>query len=130
MRAGEKHPLSKIDRPKVSVVRGSLGGKIGRCDFAPQGVPYSHARRFKTPHGEIDLIASTSSTLVFVEVKARANSSDALYAVTPHQQRRLLQAAEIYLPAHPTSNDMRFDVFLVKPRAFPVHLKNVLWYET
>lgn len=89
-----------------------------------------HERRFKTPYGEIDLIVSTATTLVFVEVKARPSYADAAHAVTPHQQRRLIRTAQMYLATHPTFRDVRFDVFLVKPRSLPVHLKNVLWSET
>ena len=40
------------------------------------------AKRFKTPHGEIDLVAKKRNLIAFVEVKARARLDDAAYAVT------------------------------------------------
>ena len=51
------------------------------------------ARRFKTPYGEIDLVARAARLIVFVEVKARARLDDAAYAVTPRQQQRIIDAA-------------------------------------
>jgi putative endonuclease len=46
-------------------------------------------RRFKTPQGEIDIVARRRGLLVFVEVKARATLDNAAYSVTPpHRQRR------------------------------------------
>jgi putative endonuclease len=47
------------------------------------------AKRFRTPHGEIDIVAKRRNLLAFVEVKARATLDDAAFAVTPRQQARL-----------------------------------------
>ena len=44
------------------------------------------AKRFRTPYGEIDIIARRRNLLAFVEVKARATLDDAAFAVTPRQQ--------------------------------------------
>jgi putative endonuclease len=82
------------------------------------------ARRFRTPHGEIDLVARRRNLVAFVEVKARENLDDAAYAVTPRQQARIITAAQIWLMAHPEheSYDLRFDAMLVAPRRLPRHL--------
>jgi putative endonuclease len=82
------------------------------------------AKRFKTPHGEIDLVAKKRNLLVFVEVKARASLDDAAYAVTPRQQARIIDAAQGWLMAHPehAEFDLRFDVILIAPRHLPRHL--------
>ncbi|MCO5132626.1 MAG: YraN family protein [Xanthobacteraceae bacterium] len=82
------------------------------------------ARRFRTPHGEIDLIAERRGLLAFVEVKARATLDAAAYAVTPRQQKRIVDAANAWLMAHPehANFDLRFDAVLVAPRAPPLHL--------
>ena len=82
------------------------------------------AKRFKTPHGEIDLVAKKRHLLVFVEVKARASLDDAAYAVTPRQQARIIDAAQAWLMAHPEHADfeLRFDAVLIAPRRLPRHL--------
>ena len=82
------------------------------------------AKRFRTPHGEIDLVAKRRNVLVFVEVKARATLDDAAYAVTPRQQQRIIDAAQGWLMAHPehAEFDMRFDAMLIAPRHLPRHL--------
>ena len=49
--------------------------------------------RYKTPHGEIDLIAKKGLLIAFVEIKARPDADAAAYAITPHQQARIRQAA-------------------------------------
>jgi len=51
------------------------------------------AKRFRTPQGEIDIVARKRDLLAFVEVKARASLDDAAYAVTPRQQQRIIAAA-------------------------------------
>lgn len=86
-------------------------------------------RRYKTPGGEIDLITETLNHIVFVEVKTRSTFSEAAYALTSRQKYRLQTAALYYLQSNPSSKRSRFDVLLVKPGSFPVHLKNVLWSE-
>ena len=55
------------------------------------------ARRFKTPAGEIDIVARRRRVLVFVEVKARERADDAAEAVTDrsqaaHRRRRRIVA--------------------------------------
>jgi putative endonuclease len=82
------------------------------------------ARRFRTPAGEIDIVARRGNELVFVEVKARGRRADAAEALTPRQRRRIVAAAEIWLRDHPDDGlrEIRFDVVLVPPRGRPTHL--------
>jgi putative endonuclease len=82
------------------------------------------AKRFRTRYGEIDLVARRRNLLVFVEVKARASLDDAAYAITPRQQRRIIDAAQAWLMAHPehAELDARFDAVLIAPRRLPRHL--------
>lgn len=51
------------------------------------------AQRWKSPAGEIDLIARHGSAVAFVEVKARSSADEALASVGPYQRRRIVQAA-------------------------------------
>ena len=82
------------------------------------------ARRFRTPHGEIDLIARKRNLVAFIEVKARASLDDAAYAVTPRQQQRIIDAAQGWLVTHPehAEFELRFDAMLIAPRSLPRHV--------
>lgn len=70
------------------------------------------ASNYRCRHGEVDIIASDGTYLVFVEVKTRQQGS--LYspreAVTVPKQRRLLSTAALYIGTHPTALQPRFDV--------------------
>lgn len=82
-------------------------------------------QRFKTPSGEIDLIAKRGGTIAIVEVKFRRNIEDGLYAVTPTQQERIARAASIYLAKRKEPfNTIRFDVIVIRPWRLPHHLKH------
>jgi putative endonuclease len=85
------------------------------------------ARRWKTPFGEIDIVARRRRhTLVFVEVKVRATLQEAVEAVTGHSQQRIVNAAELWLAHHPNDGkgDIRFDVVVVTPGKIPYHIPN------
>ena len=82
------------------------------------------ARRYKTPAGEIDLIARRGGTLAMIEVKARADFDAATEAVTRRQQQRIMRAVAHFLGGRPDRAVLaaRFDVMLVAPRRWPRHL--------
>jgi len=82
------------------------------------------ARRWKSPLGEIDIVAARRQLLIFVEVKARASLDEAAEAVTPRQKRRIAQAAELWLAANQqvSFRDIRFDAILVAPGRLPRHV--------
>lgn len=69
-------------------------------------------RRFKSPLGEVDLIAKRGHSLVFVEVKYRSTLDLALEAVSPHQQKRIIGGAKYFLKRFPITprTEVRFDV--------------------
>jgi putative endonuclease len=75
--------------------------------------------RYRTPDGEIDLVAREAGTLIFVEVKARrgADFGSAEEAVDWRKQRRLVAAARAYLCQVGHRGDSRFDVVAVESRA-------------
>lgn len=76
------------------------------------------SRRFRSPAGEIDLVASNGAHLSFVEVKARRTLGEAAWSVTPRQQRRIADAAGYWLQSFPeySAQDMSFDAVLIAPR--------------
>jgi putative endonuclease len=86
------------------------------------------AWRYKTPHGEIDLIASRGKTIVFVEVKVRPNLHTSLEAIRPASLPRLRRAAEHYLNrfSHQAWVTQRFDLIAVAPPWHIRHLDNIL----
>ena len=81
-------------------------------------------QRYKTPVGEVDLIAQKDGGLVFAEVKAHKNEEAALYAVTEQSRRRIEAAAGHYLSRHEdmATCGMRFDVLVVPPEALKERL--------
>jgi putative endonuclease len=87
------------------------------------------ARRFKSPRGEIDIVARRGRTIAFVEVKARASFEVALEAVTPRARRRIEAAAADWGVRHPAFADFfwRYDIVVVVPRRWPKHVANAFW---
>ena len=86
--------------------------------------------RYKTPHGEIDLIVFGNNTLAFVEVKQRATIEEALFSLTPHMRSRITRAALHFIGTHRDYADkqMRFDLMAIKLPCFVRHLDNA-WLE-
>jgi putative endonuclease len=82
------------------------------------------ARRFRSPVGEVDIVARRGRLLVFAEVKARNRLDDAAESLLPRQQRRIAAAASAWLVAHPddAESDIRFDAVLVAPGRLPRHI--------
>ena len=82
------------------------------------------ARRWRSPVGEIDIVARRRRLLVFVEVKARERLDDAAWSVTERQQARIVAAAETWLARYPDERiaDIRFDAILVAPGRLPRHI--------
>src|SRR3954469_13191350 len=82
------------------------------------------ARRWKSPVGEIDIVARRRRLLVFVEVKARLDLDDAAWSVTERQRARIIAAAEAWLARYTDERirDIRFDAMLVAPGRIPRHI--------
>lgn len=70
------------------------------------------AAGYRCRFGEIDLIASKGKFLSFTEVKLRKDieHGTAAEAVTSRKQERIRATAQLYLAAHPTDLQPRFDV--------------------
>lgn len=85
------------------------------------------ARRYKTPAGEIDLIAVKGDLVVFVEVKARRTEQAALDSISNESQRRISNAANWWLARQNrvTNPSWRFDVMAVRPWKWPAHYEDV-----
>jgi putative endonuclease len=73
-------------------------------------------RHFRMFRGEIDIVARDGDTLVFVEVKARADESFGRpeESVTPGKQRQIRKIAQGYLVENPPGDvACRFDVISI-----------------
>jgi putative endonuclease len=74
------------------------------------------ARRYRTRHGEIDIVAEHGATIVFVEVRARATADfgRAAETVTDRKKRKVTAMAVEYLARHRVTNrPCRFDVVAI-----------------
>lgn len=87
------------------------------------------AHRYKTPVGEIDVVATKRATLVILEVKYRQQNVQE--AISSKQRERLLKAARYVLAGLGDSGQgvaIRFDAILVSPWRWPQHIENA-WHE-
>lgn len=83
------------------------------------------ARRFRSGRGEIDLVARRGRQIVFVEVKARRDHAAARAALTPAGERRIADAAIIWLSRQKdvADADIRYDLITVAG-VWPRHHKD------
>jgi putative endonuclease len=72
-------------------------------------------RNFRCKGGEIDLIMQEHGTLIFIEVRKRADArhGGAAASVTSAKQARLIIAAHIYLQRYKMPPACRFDVVAI-----------------
>ncbi len=76
------------------------------------------ARNYRTPHGEIDIVAQNAEYIIFVEVKTRNLRADSRYgrpadAVDRRKRGYLRYSAAYYLHEHPCSKKQRMDIIEV-----------------
>ena len=82
-------------------------------------------QNYRTPMGEIDIIARDAESLVFIEVKSKRSSKygHPKWAVTPQKQRRISMTALHYLKQTKQSDcKARFDVVTVTTPASGVQI--------
>jgi len=76
------------------------------------------AKNFRSTYGEIDIIAISGETIVFVEVKAWSafGLEDLQYGIDIKKQRKIIKTAKYFLSENRKYNKMtiRFDVVFVK----------------
>ena len=92
----------------------SVAGIYARCGFKIV------AERYKSPEGEIDLIALHGDKLYFIEVKQSKTFDRAAAALGARQMKRIQNASLCYLQKMglPLETEMRFDVALVDGQGF------------
>ncbi len=95
--------------------RGQWGEDLAAAHYRRLGYDVVD-RNWRSPTGELDLIAFDGSTYVFSEVKARRTDDfgPASAAVTVAKQRRIRQLAVEWLRAHEVNaHSIRFDVVAI-----------------
>src|SRR5690349_11386752 len=83
------------------------------------------AQRYRTPLGEIDLVALKGKRLAFIEVKRRKTKDEAAWMLSPGSDAASSEPPNIGWPAIPTlGHDIAFDVVLAAPFAWPRYMAN------
>ena len=86
------------------------------------------AKNYRSPFGEIDLIALDHHTLVFVEVRTHTGDAfgDPLESVNARKQRQIARTALHYLSRHHLHDrEARFDVIGIRWEGEHSHLTHV-----
>lgn len=109
---------------------------MGRLNFGKEGeqLAVEHLkkkgykiieRNYRTPFGEIDIIAKDRDYLVIIEVKRRASDifGEPLLAVNKRKQLKLKKLALYYLKCLGKEYPIRFDVISIKGDAVE-HIEN------
>jgi putative endonuclease len=101
---------------------GQIFGK--HCEYLAKTYLEAHGysivdMNYRTPFGEIDIIAEENQSVVFIEVKARRSVryGGAKYAVHLKKQQKMIQSALFYLQQTKQSHiKFRFDVAAIQVR--------------
>jgi len=83
------------------------------------------AKRYKSPFGEVDIIAKNGNWLIFIEIKARKDTS-LMDFISKRQQNRINMAAQFFLLKHPKyqNHHLRFDAIIMNKYFWPTHFKS------
>ncbi len=104
--------MNRVIRAVLSRLFGGEGEREAARYLRKQGLRIL-VRSYRTPLGEVDLIAREGDTLVFIEVKTRRQGQPA-EAVTLEKQRRLTLAALRFLKEYKLLEQRcRFDVVAI-----------------
>jgi putative endonuclease len=119
-------PSKPRSSARIAAQRGGHRGEALAALFLRLKLYSILSRRYKTPVGEIDLIAARFGVTVFVEVKARAVRAGEAEALEAVNSTRIVQAAQYWLARHPAKAEtsFRFDVIFLAPWTWPRHVIN------
>lgn len=97
------------------ISKGKAGEDLAAAFLTKEGYRILE-RNFRSPLGEIDIVAVDRGTLVFVEVKTRSSNKfgSPEEAVNPRKQHQMTKAAQLYISRKRLFNSpARFDVVAV-----------------
>ena len=131
MRALSRYPKSTLmDRSaKLTAVRfGRWAERLCRWTLIVSGwriLAHGYRPKRGSGAGEIDLIVRRGNVVAFIEIKARHTVQSGMDAISQDQRLRIMRSAELYIGTHPhlESEDIRFDVMLVRPWRLPMHIR-------
>jgi putative endonuclease len=95
---------------------GAAGEKIASVYLRKMGYKILKAN-FRTPFGEIDIVARHKGIMVFVEIKSRLTSSlgPPYLSITRAKERHIIKNALFYLKSHRLTNvNWRVDIVSIK----------------
>ena len=86
------------------------------CRFLRQRGYQIVERNWRSPFGELDIVARDGGTLAIIEVKARSAKTfgGAEAALTPHKRKRIVTASRAYLARTEADLPVRFDLVAVQ----------------
>ena len=115
-RAKPVEPLKGPRRERVAAFRLGLSAESRAAMLLIAKGYRIVARRWKTPFGEIDIVARRRRALVFVEVKSRAGigAFSPEQAVHRDKRRHLLRVARYYRRRRGVRNPFRYDVVAIR----------------
>jgi putative endonuclease len=115
----------KLTRKRRSERKGRRAEWLAAFALMLKGYRIS-ALRYKTPLGEIDLVARKGDLIAFIEVKARRDLAAGVDSVSYASQRRIRAAGDVYISRQPDAERLswRFDIIVVSPWRWPVHLED------
>ncbi|SEQ22114.1 putative endonuclease [Devosia sp. YR412] len=119
-------PSKPKSKARIEAYRGGHRGEALAAWYLRLKLYRIIARRYKTPVGEIDLIATRFGTLAFVEVKARSKAETEAMTLEGINQSRISRAAQYWLARHPRRSEtqFRFDVIFLARGRWPRHISN------
>lgn len=84
-------------------------------------------RNWLFQHNEIDIIASNSEFIIFVEVKTRSSAywGNPEEAVSIKKVKRIVEAADYYLKSNDIYKPVRFDVIAVLISKDSIHIEHI-----
>jgi putative endonuclease len=107
-------PLRALKKLSRKQAQGQAWEQVARRHLERHGLTLVEAN-FTCKGGEIDLIMRDGETVVFVEVRQRADRhhGGAAASITATKEARLVIAAQVYLQRYPAMPPCRFDVVAI-----------------
>ena len=119
-----------LSMAKITNHKSGLDAEELACQFLRNSGFEILQQRYKTPHGEIDIVARNKTTLIFVEVKKR-KSFGFDDPISNKQKKRITNAALQYISENSQISEleMRFDCILIDSGNLVTHINNAWMYE-